>query len=387
MKTSISLFCLVLAHAAVSMAGVRAVGSGPVAGTAGAVVVTNEALAHTAQILPLRRDGGPVESGGARTQADRVLRRLDQVLRDAGSRLNQTVKLNVYVRNAEVVPEVTEAINRRIGGATRDMAISFVAGALPHPDALVAMDAVATALREPPLRRHVAFLPKGPRIYISGQAVRGEIRDSTSATLTALKNTMDYLGVRHKDVVQVKVFLNPMSSAPQVAEQISEAFTGYPPPVVFVEWISGTPVEIEMIAASPQSEGPGIEYLGLPGMTDSPVYSRVTRLRDTTTIYTSGLYGTAGAPGETQIREIFASLKQLMEQAGSDLLHLAKATYYVTEDGVSQKLNDLRPEYYDPKRPPAASKAMVPGTGFAGRTITLDMIAVPATSPPSPGRP
>jgi hypothetical protein len=33
--------------------------------------------------------------------------------------------------------------------------------------------------------------------------------------------------------------------------------------------------------------------------------------------------------------------------------------------------------FYDPQRPPAASKAMVRGTGREKRTITWDMIAVP----------
>ncbi|MGE3314127.1 MAG: hypothetical protein AB7O26_03345, partial [Planctomycetaceae bacterium] len=66
------------------------------------------------------------------------------------------------------------------------------------------------------------------------------------------------------------------------------------------------------------------------------------------------------------------------ERVRSDLKHLAKATYYVTNDDVSGKLTTLRPKYYDPKHPPAASKASVTGVGMEKCTITLDMIAVPA---------
>jgi len=40
-------------------------------------------------------------------------------------------------------------------------------------------------------------------------------------------------------------------------------------------------------------------------------------------------------------------------------------------------LNELRPLYYDPKRPPAASKAQVSGIGWPNRSITMDLIAVP----------
>ena len=57
---------------------------------------------------------------------------------------------------------------------------------------------------------------------------------------------------------------------------------------------------------------------------------------------------------------------------------LVKAPYYVSADEPSRQLNAQRPRYYDPKRPPAASKATVAGTGRKGRGITLDMIAVAA---------
>jgi enamine deaminase RidA (YjgF/YER057c/UK114 family) len=76
------------------------------------------------------------------------------------------------------------------------------------------------------------------------------------------------------------------------------------------------------------------------------------------------------------VGEIFDALGGIAKQTGSDLEHLVKATYYVTDADASRQLNELRPRYYNPLRPPAASKAMVRGTGQSGRTVTLDMIAV-----------
>jgi hypothetical protein len=61
--------------------------------------------------------------------------------------------------------------------------------------------------------------------------------------------------------------------------------------------------------------------------------------------------------------------------------HLVKATYYVSDEDASKQLNALRSKYYDPRRPPAASKAMVPGIGVAQRSISIDMIAIPSTQP------
>jgi enamine deaminase RidA (YjgF/YER057c/UK114 family) len=69
-------------------------------------------------------------------------------------------------------------------------------------------------------------------------------------------------------------------------------------------------------------------------------------------------------------------LQQVLAAAGSDMSHLAKATYYVSEDNAAHALDKVRPEFLDPSRPPAASKVMVHGVGQPGRTVTMDMIAV-----------
>jgi enamine deaminase RidA (YjgF/YER057c/UK114 family) len=76
------------------------------------------------------------------------------------------------------------------------------------------------------------------------------------------------------------------------------------------------------------------------------------------------------------VREIFGSLDGIVRKTASDFEHLVKATYYVSTEGASAKLNELRPEFYNPQRPPAASKAKVKHVGLPEKTVTLDMIAV-----------
>jgi enamine deaminase RidA (YjgF/YER057c/UK114 family) len=113
-------------------------------------------------------------------------------------------------------------------------------------------------------------------------------------------------------------------------------------------------------------------------MQPSPVFSRVARTYGTSLIFVSGLYGTSSRTGAEEVSQIFATLERLLKPAGGNLRNLAKATYYVSTEEASTKLNELRPNYYDPQRPPAASKAMVRGTGIRDKTLTVDMIAVPA---------
>jgi enamine deaminase RidA (YjgF/YER057c/UK114 family) len=171
-----------------------------------------------------------------------------------------------------------------------------------------------------------------------------------------------------------------MSEAATALKEIAAPFgDGVCPPVSLVEWVSSTPIEIELVVAARRPDGaaPPLEFLTPPGMSASPVYARVVRVHSPRRIYVSGLYGSTDAPNSAEeIRDLFATLTRVLDAGQSDLRHLAKATYYVAEAEPSRLLNVLRPEYYDPTRPPAASKAQVVGTGRMPRTITLDMIAV-----------
>jgi enamine deaminase RidA (YjgF/YER057c/UK114 family) len=196
-----------------------------------------------------------------------------------------------------------------------------------------------------------------------------------------------------------------MSDSAVVEREVAAFFGERPvPPLVLVEWRSSptTPIEIELIAwGGMNNSGDAVEYLTPPSMTASPIYSRVARIHHTQTIYVSGLVGApdtnpkpergpsdidpnSASAAEREVKECFASLDRILKQAGSDFRHLVKATYYVSTDSASRKLNELRPNYYDPHRPPSASKAMVAGVGRLGLGLTMDMIAVPAFSDDRP---
>jgi enamine deaminase RidA (YjgF/YER057c/UK114 family) len=216
-------------------------------------------------------------------------------------------------------------------------------------------------------------------VYISGQAAPGDLRKATVDTLKVLEKNLQFLGLSLADVVQVKAFMTPVASTGIVQQEVREFFGKDAPPLVLVDWISKAPVEIELIARSASGQGTTVEYLTPPGETRPRVFTRIVRTGHPQTIYVSGMYGAAGKDGAAQVREIFDSLRDVLSRTGGDLRHLLKATYYVGDDNVSRALNELRPEYFEDGRAPAASKAMVPGTGFDKATITLDMIAVPAT--------
>jgi len=362
-------------------------------GSAAAVIVGETALAHTAQLLPLARDGSLVGKGDAAAQAEKVLDNLATALAEVRSGLDQAVKVNVYVARPEVAAAVTKTLAQRFRGDTKP-AVCLVVTPLADPDALVAMDAVAaTVLKGDAVQRvraaalpgaagehQVAVLPIGPKIYISGQAEKGDFAEGTRLTMASLGRTLEFLKRKPEDVVQVKAFLRQTTALPEVRKEIVRFFGESVPPLVFVEGDAGLPVEIEMVVAGDgrvKAREP-IEYLTPPELKASPLFSRVARINHGRTIFVSGLYGNRAEGAAEQIEEIYGALKTLLEKNGSDLRHMAKATYYVTDAEASRKLNEIRPKFYDPKRPPAASKVTVTGVGPKGKVITIDMIAVTA---------
>jgi enamine deaminase RidA (YjgF/YER057c/UK114 family) len=351
-------------------------------GSSAAVVVPDEPLAFTRQLLPFDRGSRLSQESGTRQQIDEVLRR---AIGGAG----RVVKLNVVAANLEVAEEVRRALAEKFAGRQAKPAVSYVISKLPQAGALVAMDAVwilpgekvERAERRPSDPEFHSRIPAGSKVYVSGQAEKGkDIEEMTRATMNSLGATLEHLGLGWEDVAQVKAFIGPIAEAETARHEIEKRFDTSPP-IVFVEWTTAPSIEIELVASAVRAAGKSgdtVEFITPPGMTASPVFCRVTRVPAGPTIFISGLYGKSQGDGQQETLEVFEQLGSLLDKTGSDFRHLVKATYYVSTDEAGRKLNELRPRFYDPERPPAASKAPVAGTGREGKTITLDMIAARA---------
>ena len=348
--------------------------------TTRAVIVDDVALVHTGQILPQHQPRTTPLPQNIEEQFVVVSAELMKTLVAAGD-LHSLVKLNVYVSKLESI-----AVIDRILAAPKSLyenrpAVSYVVTQLPG-NALVGIDAVAVARSAPrsvSVSGAVAVMPKGSRIYIAGQAEKGaNLAEATRNTLQSLRKTLQFLGRQDSDIVQLKSFLSPMANVEEAQKEFTAFFGDRPvPPTVWVEWTTPL-IEIELIAwGGEKKAGPAIEFITPPGMTASPVYSRVARTNSDRLIYLPGLYSREKTDAAGEVVDIFDQLGIAAQKTGSDLKHLVKATYYCSNNDTSAKLNELRPKYYDQARPPAASKALVAGVGRADRGLTIDMIAVP----------
>jgi len=374
--------------------------------TSEAVVVDGRLpLAHTGQLWPEDDKGKIVGRESADAQCETVIDRLEPVLREVRSNFGDLVRLNVYAARADVVPAFRAAFHRRAAGKGRP-AVTVAVGGLARPGALVALDAVAVALPRPDAPTdngnslvvprfggRAAVLPAGPRLFVSGQADPGaNLAEATRRTMEGLAATLKHLGVDRSAVVQVRAFFQPIAKSVDVERAMAAFFgPGGAPPLVLVEWRMSQPIEIELVAAAGTGQDKeALTFVTPPGLKPSPVFSRVARVARGPLIYVGGQYGPAGATGAKQVEAIFGNLGKIVAEAGSDLHHLVKATYLITDDESSRALNELRPRYFDASRPPAASKISVAGVGVAECSIALDMIAVPTNDARSqaaqPGR-
>lgn len=218
-------------------------------------------------------------------------------------------------------------------------------------------------------------------IHVSGRAASGELTEAASGTMVELFDVLKGLGGERTDVVQVKAFIQPIDWLDEAEQAIAASFDGVDlPPIVFVEWTSPSrATEIELIATAPEKKdnSESTSYYTPPADKASPVYSRVGRIHGGEVIFIGGITGTDGDTGVSEVATLYGGLKRISAATGTDLRHFVKATYYVSGNEASTALNTLRPNYYDPERPPAASKVLVPGVGQADRGILIDMVAAP----------
>ena len=368
---------------------------GAAAGTSQAVVVQGFPLVHTRQLLPLDRQGKLVGEGDVDKQIEQVLTNLEAVLKASGSGLGKLVRVNVYALSPTTVSRAYELLGKRLDPAVRP-AVTSVLTTMTYRKALVALDAVAISDnggKSVALKRceevagdkecaDVAVLPRGGVAYLSGQPDEGGLTVSAVAkSMSNLMKTMGHLKLSPQQVVQLKVFLNPATAADDVLRELKKTFAGQLlPPVVFVEWLAAVPVEIELIAQWPLSgkASENVEYFTPPEVRPAPTFSKVALVETERQIYISTVFASKPSRGEPQAKLVFEQLQKILKETGSDLRHLAKATYYVSDNDAARWIDRTRSTIYDPTRPPAASKVTVHGVGQAERTMSVDVIAVRA---------
>ncbi len=353
------------------------------AGASQAIVVGDTALAFTDQLFPTDLEGRIVGKDDLAKQFNAVVEKLAQVLAPAKSDLDQLIRMNIYVSNREGVGAVDKALASTFAGQ-RGPVVTIAVTNLEIRGALVAIDAVAASnITEPGITRHphVSVLPRGGKVFISGQSGEGKTaREATGETMKILLTTLDWLKLKPSDAIQVKSWVHPQIDQKQLRNEILKVFPEHQKPtIVFVDWDRAeNDVEIEMVASSestPQQER--VLFLTPPGMRATGTFSQVVKVQRGTLIYFSALMGDPSKNVDEQVRGIFDTLAGLAKETGTDFRHLVKATFYFQHPDLFGPVSKIRRELYDPFRPAGSSAMEVPVLPIKGSALIMDMIAVP----------
>jgi len=325
----------------------------------------------------------------ARAQTEQAIDRFREDLAKVGGNMEGVLRLNLAVAEESDLPLVEAALAERFAGHAP--AITWVSTPLTLAGARVAIDGIAVVSRAPAgvdwIEGAGAVVPAGAKVFVSGQLERGgDPAASVRRSMEGLHRTNDHLGLAKRDVVQVKIFLQPFTEHPSALREVVASFGGIAsPPVIMVEWVSAEHAEIEMIVAGTSLRSvptESLSFVTLPGKTKSPRFSHVAVVAaGTPLIFLGGIDAGPGLEPREQWKRIFERLGSTLFEAGSSFRHLVKATYYLEDSPARGVLNEIRATYYDPSRPPAASAVGVRRIGRSDRAFHLDMIAVPLPGP------
>lgn len=311
------------------------------------------------------------------------LKQMDQLAQNHGANLEEMVKLNLNCKEewrgqlkeirAELLkhPEITKA----------QPAITLLPNDIPGGGDL-AGDAVFNTSAQSRTSSARSVPPGHEILYVSGKVGKANnLIPATQKTIESLTATLRSVGAAQKDIIQIKAFINPMEQWKEVRKAISESLEkdAKLPPLVFAEW-QWNNTEIELIASLPacQNQRPdGLSIHTPESEKASPNYSRVSIVRSEELIYLSAIDSKPTGHPDEQTRNLLRAQGAALKKVGGNLHNLAKATYYVSSNEASRGLNNVRREFYDTSRPPAASKIMVSYTGGNGETHLMDLIAVP----------
>jgi len=344
-------------------------------------------LAFTRQILGIDADQGDF---GAAV----LMEKLGMIANSAEAKISDVVRLNIYLANDS--PELRRAAEKMVehtwekGKAPATTILpSQLPGEVPIAcDAVIALNSSSEKV-EPVLQdkarlrfKYDAMVAPAGRdiLFASGRVGKGDsLKIAIAESMKFHKEDLAPLKINLADAIQVKAFIPDVTKWEEAEKLIESSFgEGGAPPIIFVQWSRENSVEIELVLATPEhiENEEGVSFFIAEGAKASPVYSRNGRLHGDHIIFFGGMTGKASTLPEMQVKSLFQGLKKKVAIVGSDMRHLVKATYFVSDNDVDKEVTPQRKVFYDPKRPPAASKISCASIGYENFGLLVDMIAV-----------
>jgi reactive intermediate/imine deaminase len=347
MSFSAAAAAAALSVAAMQMPGKQLVMAGPTPVGPYTPAVKAGGLIYVSGTLAQDEAGALVGPGDVAAQTHRVLERMDEVLRAAGSSLAQVASVTVYLTSADHFQAMNDVY--RTYWPKDPPARTTVLSNFVLPGALVEMTMIAVPDGGERVVVHPAGWKASPNpysygirtgdtLFLSGlvsrdgrdnSVVAGDITAQMKVVMANGGVILKAAGMGYEHVVSSRVYLPDTAVFPQMNEAYRAYFPKDPPARATVgAGLAGSQyaVEITMVA----SRAPREVIRG--GRPANPNLSPAIRAGKT--LYLSGMLGnTPGTRGnlEAQTRETLARLRSVMEAAGYAPADVVDSMVYLTD--------------------------------------------------------
>jgi reactive intermediate/imine deaminase len=299
--------------------------------------------------------GALVGQGDVAAQTRRVIERLRDVLKAAGTSLDQVVAVTVYLKNAadfQAMNDVYRTFWTKDPPTRTTVVADFVL-----PGALVEISMIAVPagavrvvihpggwLRSP--NPYSYAIRSGDILFLSGlvsrngrdnTVVKGDITAQTNAVLDNAGELLEAAGMTHANVVSSRVYLPDVAHFQEMNAAYRRYFASAPPARATVQSALAGPdyaVEITLVASSAKKE---VMSDGRPA---NPNLSAGVRAGNR--VYLSGMLGnTAETKGDAaaQTRATLARIRSVLTVAGLTPADVVEGIVYLTDVGNFAAMN------------------------------------------------
>jgi aminoacrylate peracid reductase len=298
--------------------------------------------------------GAIVGKGDIAAQTRRVMERMQDVLKAAGTSLDRVVAVTVYLKSAadfQAMNDVYRTYWPKEPPTRTTVVVDFVV-----PDAMVEISMIAV----PPGAERAVVHPggwiqspnpysyairSGDTLFLSGLVARngrdnsvvaGDITTQTRAVMQNAREILEAAGMTFANVVSTRVFLTDAANFQAMNEIYRGSFPTAPPARATVKAaLAGSQylVEMTMVASSSARQQVGQASANLPLSAAIKAGQRV---------YLSGVLGnTPQTKGDTaaQTREVLARVRKTLDAAGAAPADVVDALVYLKNAGDFQAMN------------------------------------------------
>jgi enamine deaminase RidA (YjgF/YER057c/UK114 family) len=207
--------------------------------------------------------------------------------------------------------------------------------------------------------------PKG------GGGLLASVAPLAEKSIAAIQAALMANSLESTDVIRVDCFTSSLADRARVRTLVATAFPRAGVGLMQLERsAANNEVECESIARLKTKPAEPLVLINPTGAQ----FAQMALVSAPQVVFTSTV---AGGSDDAGIRQMFTSLKSILEKAGSSLARVAYTSGYPANPAMVQKFRDLRWEFLDKAHAPASTNLVFEGVLPAGSGAGIDVIALP----------